>query len=98
MTTDQVKSPLPESLMQAIKATVDSSEMTSGQKFEAVVLITHGYGVFSQNQTINPTAYAIPESQWTAISEMCMTLSDDQFGRVNRALDWMNYGPSGYKE
>lgn len=100
MTTDKVKNPLPESLMKAIKATIESPVPTAREKFEAVVLMTHGYGCFSANETLDPTGYAIPEQQWTDISQMLMTLSgsDDPIARVNMALEWMNYGPSGYKE
>lgn len=97
--TEQVKKPLPESLMKAIRATADSLDATPQEKFEAVVLITHGYGLFSKKDgTIDPMGYAIPKEQWTAISEMLMTLyGGDSIGKVNLALEWMNIGPSGYE-
>jgi hypothetical protein len=96
---EQIKKPLPESLMKAIRATVESPDPTPQEKFEAVVLISHGYGLFNAaSGTIDPTAYAIPEEQWTAISGLLMTISDGaDIGKVNMALDWMNIGPSGYK-
>lgn len=97
--TEQTKKPLPESLMKAIRATVESPDPTPQEKFEAVVLMTHGYGLFTAaSGTIDPTAYAIPEEQWGAISEMLMTVyGGDSIGKVNLALEWMNIGPSGYK-
>lgn len=97
--TDQIKKPLPESLMKAIQATMAAPEPTAQEKFEAVVLISHGYGLFTKNDgSIDPMGYAIPEEQWGAISEMLMTVyGGDSIGKVNLALDWMNIGPSSYK-
>ena len=96
---EQIKKPLPESLMKALTATMTSPELTPREKFEAAVLITHGYGLFTKHDgTIDPMGYAIPEEQWGAISEMLMTVyGGDSIGKVNLALDWMNIGPSGYK-
>lgn len=95
---EQIKKPLPESLMKAIRATVASPDLTPGEKFEAVVLMTHGYGLFTAaSGTIDPTGYAIPQEQWGEISEMLMTTPDGPMTKVNMALEWMNIGPSGYK-
>ena len=97
--SEQIKKPLPESLMKAIRATMASPDATAREKFEAVVLITHGYGLFTKNDgSIDPMGYAIPEEQWHAISGLLMAVSDgDSIEKVNVALDWMNIGPSGYK-
>lgn len=98
--SEQIKKPLPESLMKAIRATVESPDPTPREKLEAVVLIAHGYGLFTANEgMIDPRAYAIPEEQWNAIGEMLRTLSGnaDPIAQVSMALDWMNIGPSGYK-
>lgn len=96
--TEQTKKPLPESLMKAIRATVESPDPTPAEKFEAVVLMAHGYGLFTAaSGKIDPTAYAIPQEQWGVISEMLMTTPDGDVGKVNMALEWMNLGPSGYK-
>jgi hypothetical protein len=96
--TEQIKKPLPESLMKAIRAAVQSPEATAQEKFEAVVLISHGYGLFSAADALDPTAYSIPVEQWGAISDMLMSLVDGDVGKVNMAMEWMNIGPSGYKE
>jgi hypothetical protein len=95
----QIKKPLPESLMKAIKATIESPDPTPQEKFEAVVLMTHGYGLWTAHEgSIDPTGYAIPEEQWKAIAGMLQTMSKtDPVNEVNRALSWMNIGPSGYK-
>lgn len=98
--SEQIKKPLPESLMKAIRAATASPDATAQEKFEAAVLITHGYGLFTANEgSIDPRAYAIPEEQWTAIAGMLREASrtDDPISQVNWALDWMNIGPSGYK-
>lgn len=92
----RIKKPLPESLMKAIRATVESPDATPYDKFEAVVLITHGYGLWTAQEGIDPRAYAIPEEQWKAIAEMLQNLPDGDLNKVNMALDWMNVGPSGY--
>jgi hypothetical protein len=99
--SEQIKKPLPESLMKAIRATVEFPDATAQEKFEAVVLMAHGYGLFTAKEgTIDPTAYAIPEGQWGEISDLLRTASKtaDPISQVNWALDWMNIGPSGYKE
>lgn len=97
MSADQIRQPLPGSLMKAITATVHSPEMTAGEKLEAVVLMAHGYGLWAMQDRIDPTAYAIPEEQWHAISRMLMTVTDGHsVAQVNMALEWMNNGPSGY--
>ena len=96
----QIKKPLPESLMKALTATLTSPELTPQEKFEAAVLITHGYGLFTAaSGSIDPTAYAIPEEQWGTISEMLTMASatGNAIDQVNMALEWMNIGPSGYK-
>lgn len=98
--SEQIKKPLPDALMKAIKATVESPDVTVQEKVEAAVLIAHGYGLFTKHDgTIDPMGYAIPEKQWGEISEMLQTASklDDPISRVNWALTWMNIGPSGYK-
>lgn len=96
--TEQVKKPLPESLMKAIKAIVESPDATAWEKVEAAVLIAHGYGLFTKNDgSIDPMGYAIPEEQWQAISGLLLEVPADDITKVNYALTWMNVGPSGYK-
>ena len=95
-----VKKPLPEALMKAIKATLESPEPTPQEKFEAVVLMTHGYGLFTAaSGSIDPRGYAIPEDQWQAIAGMLMAsvVGGNEIAKVNMSLEWMNIGPSGYK-
>jgi hypothetical protein len=97
MSADQIREPLPESLMKAIRATIASPEATAQEKFEAVLIMVHGYGMWSALVALDPTRYAIPEEQWTTISTLLMAVPNGDTDKVNMALDWMNVGPSGYK-
>lgn len=97
MSKEQTKAPLPEALMKAIKVTVESPGMTAGEKFEAVLLMAHGYGLWAAQDRIDPTSFAIPEDQWKEVSGMLTDVPDDAEGKVNMALEWMNNGPSGYR-
>lgn len=95
---EQIKKPLPESLMKAITVTVQSPDLTSREKFEAVVLMAHGYGFWTERVgSIDPTAYAIPETQWRTIGELLQMTIPGGVDQVNMALEWMNIGPSSYK-
>jgi hypothetical protein len=97
MSAAQIRQPLPESLMKAIRATVASPDASVAEKLEAVVIMAHGYGLWAKAERIVPSDYAIPEEQWATISALLQALYDDELGTVNMALDWMNIGPSGYK-
>jgi hypothetical protein len=83
--------------MKAIRAMIQSPDATAQEKFEAVVLIAHGYGLWAKETGLNPTAYAIPEHQWGAISELLQSVPNGDVARVNMALEWMNIGPSAYQ-
>jgi hypothetical protein len=82
--------------MKAIRAVVASPEASAQEKFEAVVLMAHGYGLWSVQTAMDPTRYAIPEEQWTTISTLLTAVPDGDVDKVNMALEWMNIGPSGY--
>lgn len=89
---EQVRRPLPDSLMKAIRAVTENEEASTQERFEAVVLIATGYGLFQHAESVNPTGYAIPEEQWREVSGWLINMSPG----VNAALDWMNLGPSAY--
>jgi hypothetical protein len=46
----------------------------------------------------DPTAFAIPASQWAAITEACLARADAFGGRVHVALDLVNLMPSTYED
>lgn len=97
MSAHQIRRPLPEALMKAIRATIASPDATAREKMDAVVLMTHGYGLWAAQATIYPTGFAIPEEQWHAISALLQQVPDGAIDKVNMALEWMNIGPSGYQ-
>jgi hypothetical protein len=47
---------------------------------------------------LDPTAFAIPASQWAAITEACLARADAFGGRVHVALDLVNLMPSSYED
>lgn len=81
--------PLPESLMMAIRL-VCESDMPMPGKFKAAVLITTGYGLWVQAETVDPTAYAMPTSQWEEIAGLLLKSGSS-------TMDWLNVGPSAYR-
>jgi hypothetical protein len=97
----QVRKPLPRSLMRAIKDVLADRELTLAERFEAVLLITHGYGLWQQADSLEVSAYAIPEEQWQRIATLLQEAaapSGDDLSDVQVTLAWMNTGPSAYKE
>jgi hypothetical protein len=98
--SDRLEKPLPDSVMLAIDAVVKEPGMTAAAKFEAIILMVHGTGLYMAAASLDPTAFAIPKEQWTWISQALVdlrgTLGDVE--RVNLALSWMNMGPSAYED
>ena len=97
--SEQRRVTLPNCLMKAAKV-IGESDMAPVERLNAIVLMTHGYGLIDAHPGIlDTTAMAIPESQWAEICEILMHLSNgSDIDRVNLGLDWMNVGPSGYKD
>jgi cobalamin-dependent methionine synthase I len=98
-TKNQTRKPLPESVMKAIRLVLSGEgDMSEAERFEAVLLLVHGYGLVAQADTVDPTRFAIPNEQWTEVSERLIDMADQASGlsRVNAALAWMNSGPSAY--
>lgn len=96
--TEQVRKPLPESLMKAIRVVVTNEEAHRQERFDAVLLLVTGYGLFEQAESIDPTRFAIPEEQWHEVSGLLTNMAKEASGLsgVNAALGWMNSGPSAY--
>jgi hypothetical protein len=90
---------MPASLMHAIEAACNS-DMSPIEKYEATVLICHGYGLWERQTSFDPTSYAIPESQWQQIGEQLLKAGEARgdVAAVNLMLSFMNQGPSGFKE
>jgi hypothetical protein len=47
---------------------------------------------------LNPAAFAIPATQWTAISEAAMARADALGGRMGLAMDLVNHMPATYDD
>ena len=88
---------MPASLMHTIEA-LCASDMMPFEKYEATILICHGYGLFYQQTSFDPTSYAIPDAQWNELCNLMMDLGEGDINKVNMSLSFMNQGPSGYKE
>lgn len=95
---DKVKhrATLPESLMEALAA-VAASDMTVPAKAEATILMVQGVLLLDEATGIDPSAYEIPQPQWTTIAQGLIDAQQEPIGAVNGALTWMNYGPSAYE-
>ena len=94
----KVNTVLPESLMKSIRVIGKSEDMEPREKFEAVLTISHGFGLWTRHVgQINPTDTVIPSEQWKEICEILMQMksSISDIGRVNYGLSWTNSGPSG---
>lgn len=95
-----IEKPLPQSLMNATMRIIEADDMPLSDRFEAVLLMVTGYGLYQQTESVDPTRFAIPQDQWTTIAQ---GLQDAQLrdggttvAAVNIALSWMNSGPSAY--
>lgn len=90
---------LPESLMAAIAAVTADESVSPQDRFEAAVLITYGYALYSEADGIDGRNELLPKRQWEAI---CRMLTDIRPGsavdRVNYGLSWVNIGPSAQEQ
>lgn len=88
---------LPPSLMKTMQVIAESKAMVPIEQFEAMVLVTHGYGLYARQQSVDPSLTAIPKKQWGEIAEYLMNLHGSDLARVNLSLDWVNIGPSSWE-
>jgi hypothetical protein len=91
---------LPPSLMRAIKLICTDAETKPEQAYTGAVLIAFGYGLWEQQEIVDPTSVAIPEEQWGEICQLLIDMKASEMSdisRVNFGLSWMNQGPSGFK-
>lgn len=45
---------------------------------------------------ISPSDYAIPDEQWHTICQALIDATRGELAGANRAMDWVNVGPSGF--
>ena len=101
-----VHSVLSDPELTEIIAAIAAADSTS-QAFTAAITATltvllepsgetlHDYG---PDRPLDPSRFAIPASQWAAISEACMARADAFGGRAHVALDLVNLMPASYED
>lgn len=98
MATEQVRVTLPEPLMRAISLMAQDKDSTPMDVLTVAILASFGYALYSEQTTIAPSRYALPESQWNRISMNLMHVAGTDNARVNLGLDWVNLSPSVFKD
>jgi hypothetical protein len=93
-----MKITLPESLMKSIRVIGRTDTMEPMEKLKAAVLISHGYRLYAQQESIDPTETVIPSEQWKEICQILIDVSGPDINRVNLSLSWMNVGASSWEE
>lgn len=53
---------------------------------------------YGPGRPLDPTAFAIPSSQWAAITQACLARTDAFGGRVHAAMELVNLLPAGYED
>ncbi len=76
------------------------STAEAGDFVGAVVETFAAFGVDlldADGPQLRPSDYAIPRDQWEAICGALVRATDSGLGGANRAMDWVNLGPSGFE-
>ena len=96
---------LPDSLMAALRAVAADVEMPPTQRYEAFILIIHGYRFWDEATDMDPSHTVIPEAQWNELCGLMTRLpvknqfDMDDIDRVNYGLSFaLGKGPSSYKD
>jgi hypothetical protein len=96
---EQQRVTLPRSVMTAIAAVATHQPMLPHERLEAVLWLIYGWAWYDRQESVDPTAIAIPSTQWHTISTFLMRApKDDPIDSVNLALSFMNSGPSAFDE
>ncbi len=105
-TTYRVRRALSEAEMISITAAIDAATSAAGivtavlrAVFGALVAplgeTLDGYG---PDRKLDPRDFAIPEQQWAAITEACLSRADAFGARVTIAMDLLNVLPATYDD
>lgn len=91
---------LSDMTMIAVREMCDSEAPAPVMLHGVLLMILGACWLDTQEKPVSPTMYAIPEEQWTRVGEMLSLGQRKNSGhtQANILLDWMNLGPSGYKE
>jgi hypothetical protein len=89
---------LPESIVDCIKAITADTTLTPAKRLTGVLVLIFGWAWYERQDTVDPTAIALPQEQWEQVCGM-MTNAEVNGGQaVDLALAFMNSGPSAYRE
>lgn len=83
---------LTDSQLDAVTALATLAGRPRAERLLAVLQYLYGVAGWQAAESVDPTAYALPQDQWQRI---CSLLSGDSVGA---AMDWVNYGPSAFTE
>jgi hypothetical protein len=90
---------LPPSLMGCITALAADARLTAGVRLTGVLMMIYGWAWYERQESIDPTAIAMPKHQWFEVcSQLVHGVPDDTVTSVNLGLSFMNSGPSAYDE
>jgi hypothetical protein len=93
---EQFQFTLPPVAMDAIRAILADTTMSTQRRFEAVVVLVFGWSLWERQESVDPTMVAIPNDQWESICGWMTNLETDPIARVNYGLGWMNSGPTSF--
>ena len=83
--------------MACITALAADSTLTAGERLTGVLMLIYGWAWFDQQESIDPTTLALPDSQWQEVcAQLANGVPDDAVAGVNLGLSFMNSGPSAY--
>lgn len=104
----KVQRPLTDDEMASIKTAIDKpgdgvDVLLAALRTTFNVLLAdvgESWESYDEFRKMNPMEYAIPDGQWVQIGEWMKArlTPSEPLSVVNRLLDWMNVGPSGYRE
>ena len=105
-TTYRVRRALTDAEMTAIRTAIEGSGSTAEILAAAVhavftaLLAPLGESLadYSAERKLDPAAFAIPQPQWEAITEDCMSWADAYGGRMLVAMELINAMPSSYHD
>jgi hypothetical protein len=90
---------LPASLLAVIKSITSDEDLMPGHRLSGVLLMVWGYAWYERQESVDPTAVALPSAQWREICGYLTSGVDlDPLAGVNLGLSWMNSGPSAYED
>ena len=99
MSTTAQRLTLPADLLAVIKTISSDADLPPRARLLGVLTLVWGWSFYTGHEQIDPTAMALPESQWVQVAQLLHDgVAADSLAGVNLALSFMNSGPSSYIE